>query len=801
MTRERRMFMNNDDKLREQMKSEPVPEQLRPENIKIMLDNEAAKKKRSGISMASRIAAMAAAFAVIGGTAVYTLNNRKISDKYIKDKAAPEDGKTISAEKSDEEANEAKDTTETKELTSYMSSASSYRQIYVMFKEAAKDHDVYSKSVYKGMDIVEEADFSAVPDSESATAAAAAEPDMNDAGGTMGIGGGGEDLHETPVISAPDDEETDTEPVKEKDPEHSETHYQEQDVLEADIVKTDGKHIYYLGHESGEEYSYTPVLRTADAKDGKFTGSSTIDICKAVGIEDSGYNVTAVDMYVYNDMIAIIGNNNNSNYYYGIDYRDIENDVPYTFVAFFTTGDEPELIDVYKQDGYYNDVRISPEGYMLLTSTYTSRFFEDIDGAKDKRGYIPYCGFTECYDIIPTEDILLPAGGFGYTDSLSYTVIGSLDLNNPGAPAEKDKKTLAGYTGSLYCSADNLYTAAPKEEDTTDITRISISGGEIVPMAGATINGNVKDQFSMSEYDGYFRVAATYTYMKRTFHPYTDEQKAELEWILEEYTDERREGYYTYETGKRDTRVYVFDMDMNMVGSIEGLGEGEELKSASLSGDMAYVVTFRRTDPLYAVDLSDPAHPVLLDEFKINGFSTYMQQWGDGLLLGFGQDANESGRITGIRMTMFNNSDPNDLKAEDVYTWTSYSDSRILGDNIVEMHEEWYSSEAVYERKALLIAPEKNLIGVPISYTKYSYKEDFKDYISQTRYEFFSFEDGKFVHRGDISSDIITDAYHDWQTPSFNRAVYIGDYIYALSSNKFVAADMETFSITDELAF
>ena len=73
--------MNNDDKLREQLKSEPVPDRLRPENIKKMLDEQAPKKKRSGISVAGRITAAAAACAVIGGTAAYTMNNGKINRK------------------------------------------------------------------------------------------------------------------------------------------------------------------------------------------------------------------------------------------------------------------------------------------------------------------------------------------------------------------------------------------------------------------------------------------------------------------------------------------------------------------------------------------------------------------------------------------------------------------------------------------------------------------------------------------------------------------------------------------------
>ena len=58
----------NDEKLRDMLTSEEVPEQLSPENIKVMLDEKAPKKRRSGISVASTIAAGAAACAVIAGS-------------------------------------------------------------------------------------------------------------------------------------------------------------------------------------------------------------------------------------------------------------------------------------------------------------------------------------------------------------------------------------------------------------------------------------------------------------------------------------------------------------------------------------------------------------------------------------------------------------------------------------------------------------------------------------------------------------------------------------------------------------
>ena len=798
--------MNNDDKLREQMKSEPVPDRLRPENIKIMLDNEAPKKKRSGISVAGRMTAAAAAFAVIGGTAAYTMNNGKFNrNKEYAGEVSSQSGTSPTATTlpvlSDRQV-------------SYMSGARSYEEVYTLFGNSAKKAKRNSKKYSAIYD--EQAVESAMPVYEADDADKA----------TMTVGEFKTEFNSaddpTPVPTVPpssvlptesytepyteiitepatDPVEDPTEPITEDptepvtedptepttdDPEYSDTYYQEQDVLEADIVKTDGKRIYYVctdyHYDYVSAYQGGSLLHVADVEDGKFTGNSTVNINEVLGVsnEDKYSSLEVCDMYIYNDMIAIIGTVHDYNSYY---YNSGD-----TFAAFFTTGDEPELIDVYRQDGNYTDVRISPDGYMLLTSTYSSYNYDEIGSSIDTDKYIPCCGFSEDFDCIPPEDILLPSDGFEASEWLSYSVIGSIDLNESGAPAAYDTKTLAGYSGSIYCSADNLYTAAGRWGDTgntTDITRISIKGGNIVPQAGTTINGTVKDQFSMSEYGGYFRVAASYTEEKETYHSY-DYDEGVLEGIWNRIKGEQN-GYYTYELVNKDCRVYVFDMDMELVGSVDGLGVNEDIKSASFSGDMAYIVTFRQTDPLYAVDLSDPSNPVVLDELKINGFSTYMQSWGDGLLLGFGQDADENGRITGLRLTMFDNSDPNDLKAADVYTWNNeYKDGVDL----------YYSSIAVSERKALLIAPEKNLIGVPVYVEDY---KDYDDYKMTTKYEFFSFEDGQFVRRGEISFS--NDAY-DYQS-LYERALYIGNYVYALSSQRFVAADINTLEITDEIDF
>ncbi len=812
--------MNNDDKLREQLNSEPVPERLKPENIKKMLDEKAPQKKRNGIAVTNRIAAAAAACAVIGGTAAYGLNNGKF-DKESTSGFNENVSKGTTSAADEESGNEV-----LRKQQSYMSGAKDYDQVYTLFEKASKKAEKERRKSTKGFFGINNKKYavedtvSAITDEEGgyveeadeaknyvqAPTVAAEEmngfksDNINNEPNIPEIepqpaDDPAEDLTESVrVTEEPTTAEPETEPDQEKDPEYSDTYHQEQDVLESDIVKTDGKHIYYLSNMLENGYNYVPKLRIADVKDGKFTASRSIDIIDAVE-DNAGSELTAEDMYIYNDMIAVICSCDSGMKYYDINDSDSRYYERRTVVAFYSTGDDPQLIDVYQQDGSFSDVRISPDGYMLLITNTSTVRFDEIKRSSNTNRYVPSCGIGGCYDVVEPEDILLPEDGFGSTEWLSYSVIGSLDLNESGAPKAHDIKTLAGYSGSIYCSADNLYTAAEKYDgsNTTDITRISIKGGDIVPEAGCNINGSVKDQFSMSEYDGYFRVAATYTAVEKDYHKYSDEQSG-IEDFLDRVFTNRGDGYYTYRSMKTDSRVYVLNMDMELVGKVEGLGEDEQLRSASFSGNMAYVVTFRQTDPLYAVDLSDPASPQVLDEFKINGFSTYMQSWGDGLLFGFGQDADDNGRLTGLRMTMFDNSDPNNLKAADVYTWNNdYGD-----DTNVSV---FYSSDAVSQRKCLLIAPEKNLIGVPL-YIEKNVFDPYSDgygYTSYTQYQFFSFEDGKFVHKGDISAENDFDDYRIDR--GFNRALYIGDYVYALSGNKFVAADINTIEITDELEF
>ena len=116
-------------------------------------------------------------------------------------------------------------------------------------------------------------------------------------------------------------------------------------------------------------------------------------------------------------------------------------------------------------------------------------------------------------------------------------------------------------------------------------------------------------------------------------------------------------------------------------------------------------MTYRQTDPLFSVDLSDPSKPQIIGELKIPGFSEYLHPFGEGKLLGIGMDVDETGTVTnGVKLSMFDISDASDVKEVQKY---------VL--------EDMYSTDVAYNYKAALISEELNLIG----FTAYGQRQTF----------------------------------------------------------------------------
>ena len=176
---------------------------------------------------------------------------------------------------------------------------------------------------------------------------------------------------------------------------------------------------------------------------------------------------------------------------------------------------------------------------------------------------------------------------------------------------------------------DDVPTPWEPPEETTAIHRFGIGdAGPAVYRASGEVPGHLLNQFAMSEHDDRLRVATTDGWSNSSGPPES--------WVR---VLEEREGALTE------------------VGSVGGLGRNEQIKSVRFIGDRGYVVTFRQTDPLYTVDLSDPTAPRVAGELKILGYSAYLHPAGDGLLIGIGQDATEQGRVTGTQVALFDVSD------------------------------------------------------------------------------------------------------------------------------------------------
>lgn len=821
----------NDENVKKAMENVKIPEEISPDSIKKMLDEKAPAKKRSSrISMAGRITAASAACAVIVGAAMGTKGLINRDDFHLFGDCSCSSLESMPEKSEGSEVSGVQiATSEKNEVEAkgpYMKGAESYEQVYKLVEKAQKNNK--DKFLYTDRGIFFE--NAVVDDVVSAAPEAGGElkGDVSSSANESFVSGGmggeteseqeliigsdednrsdsetkksegfpveettesvTEEATETPteeIVTEPTEapteemteeateeatEETTEENEDEDEDDYSDTYSQEENVLEADVVKTDGERIYYLFNEYDFENASKfggncAAMRVAAVDDGEISNVYTLDIEYDCGLGDEWEkNISVNDMYIYNDMLVVLGAadaHHDTYTEFGWDYDgeyQFYGDETSTFVSFYTRENEPKHLGTYTQDGVYNDVRITPDGYMYLITGYTTDYFSEIEGSDDLGGYVPKCGVDNSA-YIPCESILLPEDELDNYEYMSYTVIGSIDLTVSGEFTACDTKALAGYSGDIYSSEDNLYTATGWEK--TDITRIAIDGGQIVPQASGTVEGFTKDQFSFSEYNGYLRVATTVD-----------------KWVdngnfIKDALD------IPYESKRiNHNNVYVLDMDMNVVGSVEGFGKDESIKSVSFSGDMGYVVTYEQTDPLFAIDLSDPANPFITDEFKILGYSTYMQKWDEGLLLGFGADADENGIENGIKLVMFDNSDPYNLKEVGLYPIHHEENSYIY-------------SEAIWERKALLIAPNKNLIGVPVTVETYSPEYHFT---ADSKYMFFSYENGEFVFKGELSMG-------DINGYGGSRAVYIGNYVYAVSQNCFVSADIETLTEVDRFNF
>jgi uncharacterized secreted protein with C-terminal beta-propeller domain len=225
--------------------------------------------------------------------------------------------------------------------------------------------------------------------------------------------------------------------------------------------------------------------------------------------------------------------------------------------------------------------------------------------------------------------------GFGMLTVLT------IDLDKGLDPVESD--SVLGDGDIVYASGESLYVATQRwaglelladsrrpPKLATALHKFDISHpSRTAYRASGIAPGYLLNQWALSEHEGVLRAATT-----------------ELPtW----WTGAGSESAVT--TFKEDAGKLV------AIGHVGGLGRGEQVFGVRFIGDVGYVVTFRRTDPLYTMDLSNPSRPRLLGELKIPGYSAYLHPAGESLLLGLGQEATDEGVTTGTQLSVFDVSD------------------------------------------------------------------------------------------------------------------------------------------------
>ncbi len=250
----------------------------------------------------------------------------------------------------------------------------------------------------------------------------------------------------------------------------------------------------------------------------------------------------------------------------------------------------------------------------------------------------------------------------------------------------------------------------PEIVDSTGITRFSLDDLSVV--ASGTVPGHLMNQWAIDEKDGHLRVATTTT----------------ANW--------------------RDhigNNIYVLDGEMKIIGRLEGLEKGERIYAVRFMGEKAYIVTYRETDPLFVVDLSDPRNPRVEGILKIPGYSTYLHPIGDGRMVGVGKD--DDGKV---KISLFDVSDPENPKELDVY------------------HIDAWWSEAIRNHHAFLWDPKAEIVALPVG-TKY--------YVLG-------------VGNNEFRAERVVD-----MNSTARRAAYVNNYLYLFGDGSVVVVDEENFDI------
>lgn len=499
---------------------------------------------------------------------------------------------------------------------------------------------------------------------------------------------------------------------------YSETNVQTAGVDEPDVIKTDGEYIYIATN------SEVKIVRAVPPEEMQIV--STLAKSDLFDVTDETY-ASIEGLFISGDKLVVLV----SIYQQYVWYRYIQESDDYEY--------EPPkaVVSVFDVSDRSNPSRELVIG--ISGSSLTSRMLDDVVYVLtqmtvwdvDEDTILP-----SVWDDDRKEEVSLSSIRYDPETRYACSFVNMLAIDISDGSHET-LSIVAGWASTVYMSTDSIYFAVQKwdgdieEEDgaaipermssaRTTVYQISVEGTGMTASASGNVRGWLLNQFSMDQHGEHLRLATTTSW--------TDPENA----------------------------VYVLDSDMRIVGELEGLAPTERIYSARFVGETLYLVTFRQVDPLFVIDLSDPTKPKVAGELKIPGFSTYLHPVDDSHVLGIGQE-NSS-----VKVSLFDVSDPTEPVEQ----------SKFVIDGL-------FYSQALYDHKAVLFDLERELLVIPGYEYRYIWTNWTYEYYSNSAAYVFgvSLSEGISL-RGIVEHEADHGSYYS----EMARSLYIGDYLYTLSS-------------------
>lgn len=583
---------------------------------------------------------------------------------------------------------------------------------------------------------------------------------------------------------------------------YSRTNVQVEGVDEADWVKTDGHYIYQI---SGSRVVIADISDPAKPR-----LATKLEYGQKEGFRPQ-------QLYIDEDRLLVIGNVESYMVYEEgktavngavskaapdskmvIGPPSMYKSAVRTYVYNLSEAGIPTLVRQLEQEGSYLSSRKIGDALYMVTNKYSYPIYalpavkadgdaasaeEQAASKKLAASFEPLYRDTAVSDKTMTVK-LKDVHYFPNPSDSTMMLIGAVDLSQEDGRLQVTAYLGAG--GTIYASHNNLYAAQTvytqdgnRFKQETKFHKFRLDNGNVMYISEGTVPGQLLNQFSMDEHEGYFRVALTNGDM----------------WATGE--------------GGSTNNVYVLNEKLESVGKLEGLAPGERIYSVRFMGNRAYMVTFRNVDPLFAIDLSNPVKPAVLGQLKIPGYSDYLHPYDENHLIGFGKDTVElpskgagpdatTAYYQGLKIALFDVSDvsrPKELFKE------------IIGDRGTH-------SELLQDHKALLFSKEKGLLAFPVELHELSDKESI-DNGSFPAYGEFTYQ-GAYIYgidlkngfqlRGRIShltdEDLKKSGQYGYDyRKQVKRILYAGSTLYTMSEAMLKANDIGSLKEQGSLAY